>query len=92
MRIRIAYYGQARLLSGKEEEFLEVTPDVSAGDVILRLAEKYGDKMSWLLLTEQGTPRRSVILAVNDETVDPGSSDILNENDVLAVFPAVSGG
>jgi molybdopterin converting factor small subunit len=92
MRIRIAYYGQARLLAEKDEEFLEVTPNISAGDVILHLAEKYGDKMSWLLLTERGTPRRSVILAVNDETVDPGSPDVLSEGDVLAVLPAVSGG
>jgi len=92
MRIRVDYYGQSRQIAEKESEFLEMPPGAGAREVILRLAEMYGEKMTYLLLTEEGTPRRSVILAVNDVSVDAGASGCLNENDVLAVLPAVSGG
>lgn len=92
MRIRVDYCGQSRQITGKDSEFIEVPSGARAGDAILRLASMYGEKMQYLLLSEKGTPRRSVILAVNDVSVDPGASEFLNENDVLAVLPAVSGG
>jgi len=92
MRIRVDYYGQSRQITGRESEILEMPPRAGASDVVLRLAEIYGEKMGYLLLTDKGTPRRSIILAVNDVSVDPGSSECLNENDVLALLPAVSGG
>ena len=92
MRIRIDYYGQSRQITGKESEFLEVPSGAGAGEVVLMLAGMYGEKMTYLLLTDKGTPRRSIILAVNDLSVDPASSGALKENDVLAVLPAVSGG
>ncbi len=92
MRIRIAYYGESRFISGKESESIEVDPGIQVCDIIGRLAEMYGKKMSWLLLNENGTPRRSVILAVNDVAVDPESYDAMEDNDLLAILPAVSGG
>jgi molybdopterin converting factor small subunit len=92
MRIRIDYYGQSRQIAGKDSEFIEVPSGSSAGDAVLSLASMYGEKMQYLLLSEKGTPRRSVILAVNDVSVDPGAAECLNEHDVLAVLPAVGGG
>lgn len=92
MRIRVGYYGQSRQITGKESEVLEMPPGAGARDVVMKLAGIYGEKMGHLLLTDRGTPRRSIILAVNDVSVDPGSSECLNENDVLALLPAVSGG
>lgn len=92
MRIRVDYYGQSRQYSGKDSEILEMPQGAGAGEVVLKLAAMYGEKMAGLLLTDKGIPRGSILLAVNDVSVDPGSSECLDENDVLAVLPAVSGG
>lgn len=92
MQIRVNYYGQCRQIAGKESEIFEMPSGAGARDAIQRLAAMYGEKMEYLLLTEKGTPRRSIILAVNDVSVDPASSECLNDQDVLAVLPAVSGG
>jgi MoaD family protein len=92
MHIKVAYYGQAQLITGRVQELLEAKPNASVGDVILQLVEKYGDDLAWLLLTKQGKYRRSVILVVNNEVVDPGIADGLEDDDELCILPAVSGG
>jgi MoaD family protein len=92
MQIRVAYYGQAQQITGKEEERLETITGASVRDIILQLTEQYGDPLAWLLLTNQKTHRKSVILAVNDEVVNPEVNRSLQDNDELAILPAVSGG
>jgi molybdopterin converting factor small subunit len=92
MHIKVAYYGQAQLITGRVQELLEAKPNASVGDVILQLVEKYGDDLAWLLLTKQGKYRRSVILVVNNEVVDPGTAGGLEDDDELCILPAVSGG
>jgi molybdopterin converting factor small subunit len=92
MHIRIAFYGESRKITGTEEELLEISSDISLAEIVRRLAEKYGDAMSLLLLTDTGKLRRSVIFAINDEVVDPVEKSILQDNDVLSILPAVAGG
>lgn len=92
MRIRVAYYGQSRLITGKEEELFEVFHKMSVEDIIRKLAEEYGEQLGGLLLTETGVPRKSVIFAVNDETVEPAEYGALRDNDLFSILPAVSGG
>ena len=92
MRIRVVYYGQIRQITGKEDEFIELPAGAPAYNIILKVVEQYGDEIGWLLLTKQGIPRRSVIFAVNDVAIDPGLADALEDEDILSILPAVSGG
>jgi len=90
MRIRVSYYGQSRQVTGVEREQLDVEDHSTVLAVSKVLADKHGVGLSNLLLSEDGTLRKSVLLPVNDEVTDPET--VLNENDELSIYPAVSGG
>ena len=90
MNIRISYYGQSRQITGTKHEQLEVTGNATAPAVIQTLAKKYGANFANLLLLDGGALRKSVLLPINDEVTD--SESILNENDEISIYPAISGG
>ncbi len=90
MNIRIFYYGQSRQITGTELEQLEVAPGATVPDVIEALAQRHGADFVSLLYCDDGTLRKSVLLPINDEVTDPES--ILNENDEISIYPAISGG
>jgi molybdopterin converting factor small subunit len=74
-----------------ERQFFTL-PIATIGDLILRLIEQYDDQLAWLLLTNHGKFRKSVILAVNNEVVDPDVGRCLKDDDEVAILPAISGG
>ncbi len=90
MNIKISYYGQSRQLAGKGDEQLEVEDNVTADAVLRILSEKYGESFSTLILSEDGTLRKSILLSVNDEAVE--SDSVLSDGDEMSLYPALSGG
>ncbi len=90
MNIKISYYGQSRQFAGSEHELLDVAEDATVPAVIEALARKHGADFANLLLAEDGTLRKSVMLARNGEIADLQS--VLNANDEISIYPAVSGG
>ncbi len=92
MKVKVVYYGQARSFSGREEEELEIAGDDVYVEGLLRLvAERYGNDMRQLCFKDDGTPRRSLLISINDRAVDDFSTQV-REGDVVAVIPAVAGG
>lgn len=81
MKILIKPFASVKDIFGFYEKEIVVTENISVGDVIKKLASAYN-----------GLERikRNLLYAINEEycTIDT----VLKENDVLAIFPPVSGG
>ncbi|MFC1498465.1 MoaD/ThiS family protein [Verrucomicrobiota bacterium] len=92
MKIKVSYYGQARLVRGVEDEELDVDKDASVADVIKSLAALHGEDLAKLLLTSDGALLHSILLPVNDDIVDADAPSTLKENDNISIFPAMAGG
>jgi molybdopterin synthase sulfur carrier subunit len=80
VQVKIRYFALLKDLVGHAEESLLVPAGTNAGDVYLRLAEKYAFPLA---LTD-------VRVAVNDEFTT--ASHPLQPNDLLVFIPPVAGG
>jgi sulfur-carrier protein len=78
--VQIRYFAVLRDLAGRGDETADIVVGAKASQVYMRMAEKYGFPLG---LTD-------VRMAVND---DFASTDHpLNDGDILAFIPPVSGG
>lgn len=92
MKIKVSYYGQARLVSGVKNEEIDVDENVSVKDAVKVLVGLHGEKLAKLLLTPEGELLQSVLLPVNDEVIDADKVGVLKEYDDISIFPAMAGG
>jgi len=92
MKIKISYYGQARMVRGIQNEEIEVDENVSVKDAVKVLVGFHGENLKKLLLTPEGELLRSVLLPVNDEVIDADKPGLLKEYDDISIFPAMAGG
>jgi len=81
MNVRVKLFAAVRDIVGKDEIILPASPGATASSLLIDLARRYPELGKW---TE------SVRVAVNWEYVP--NSQLLNDNDEVAVIPPVSGG
>ena len=91
MKIKIAYYGQARQIAGLESETIEAGTEDSLQDIISgRIAVH--NELSRLLSSPNGSLRQSVMISVNDDAVDTEHHVQVKDGDTVSIFPAIAGG
>ncbi len=78
MEIKILYFAHIRDITGKNEEYLNINSN-KMDDIKNMLFNKYPEIKN----------ERNLLFAVNNEYYN--NSDI-KEKDIIAIFPAVSGG
>jgi MoaD family protein len=90
MRVTVEYFGPARDAAGVPREEVDCEPPCTAQDLVARIARARGGRLAGLVLRDD---RLSpvVLLAVNDHQVEGGPVS-LNDGDVVAIIPPVSGG
>jgi molybdopterin converting factor subunit 1 len=81
MRVRVLYFGIVRERLGCAEETLDLAPGTTVGQVTAALSERHGNLARGVA---------SLRVAVNLEYVD--STQVLVDDDEIAVIPPVSGG
>ncbi len=81
MLIKIKTFATVRDIFGHEEVSLDVTDNMTIGEVIDVLCDKYPALLEI---------KETLITAVNEEYC--ARETVLKQNDALAVFPPVSGG
>lgn len=77
----------------KEEDFS--FKGITALQLLLHISEKYGSVLADQLLTEDRQEvNKEVIYLINGRTIDflQGKDSLIQENDVIALFPRVAGG
>ncbi len=78
--MRVKYFATLRDLSGVDEEDLTVNEETSIEHIFEELKVRHPDIRN----------QKSVLFALNEKFAD--SRSIVRNNDVLALFPPVSGG
>lgn len=91
MLITIHYSAQARSLTGKASETVELDAPRPVGEVLLRLVDKHA-ALRRLLLGDDGSPHPSLLLFVGDEQVQPRGDRLLQAGEVLTILPPIAGG
>jgi len=80
--IQIRFFASARDISGKAEGEIKVPKNISPTDLHSIIVEQFSLQLI----------RQNIVLALNEEYIQ-GSAEIeLNENDIVAVIPPLSGG
>lgn len=97
MKVKVEYLGHIReiIRSGREEE-LEVPEGATLGDLLLMLAEKYGEPFRKAVYEPGGTDvKQSFIVTVNGyllNQLESGVQTRLNHGDHVILMSIVSGG
>ncbi|XP_067214501.1 molybdopterin synthase catalytic subunit isoform X2 [Linepithema humile] len=78
----VLFFAKARELAGSTECKIHVSKEITASDLL--------DKIVYTFELE--SIRNQIILAVNEQFVDPNSVLVLSERDTIAVIPPLSGG
>jgi MoaD family protein len=91
MTISITFFGLARQFAGTGAESLELCADVSTRSLIDTLAERH-PQLRDLLLHEDGSYRRNVLLSVNGGAPEQSLDRILADGDDISIIPPVAGG
>jgi MoaD family protein len=88
MRVTVEYFGPARDAAGVGRETVDVGSPSMAAEVIARIARERGGRLASLLLVD-GRLSKSVMIAVNDQQAN---ATPLQDGDMIAIIPPVSGG
>jgi MoaD family protein len=97
LKVKVEYLGHIReiIRSGREEE-LEVPEGATLGDLLLMLAEKYGEPFRKAVYEPGGTDvKQSFIITVNGyllNQLESGVQTRLNHGDHVILMSVVSGG
>jgi molybdopterin converting factor small subunit len=92
MRITIQFMGQARLAAGCERTTVEIDPPATALAALQAAAAKHGAALRDFLFHDDGRPRRSVLLAVDQRQMAWESDEPLDDGAGLTVLPPIAGG
>lgn len=89
----IRYFAFYRYDAGCKEEKLLLEPR-SAMDLLKELAERHGQRLGDQLLTPEGNIHPDVIFLLNGRNIDflDGVDTLVQEDDVVSLFPRVAGG
>ncbi|MDK2913232.1 MAG: sulfur-carrier protein [Thermococcaceae archaeon] len=88
MKIRVRYFARYRSLVGKSEEELEVPDGITVGELIEFLKERHPELKNEVFAEEDDLA--DVNVSRNGRYVK--FDEALQDGDVVAIFPPVSGG
>ena len=92
MVIGIKLWGQLRNLAGQERLDVEVQAGSSIEDVVKNLATVSNEKLSAILLNEDGTCRHSTLVFVNDQQISWDEPQLVNEGASITLMSPIAGG
>lgn len=92
MELELRFFATYREAVGTKEVSYAVDEDATVGDVLASLEAEYDDLEGRLLEDGAIRPQLSVLKNGRDVTHMAGPETVLEEGDVLSVFPPVAGG
>ena len=81
-------------MAGVDQVTISVPDGSGVTDAMRSVAERFGPSLRERLFTESGNLQRSILLFVNDQAVahDAAAQHGLKNDDVLLLYPPISGG
>jgi len=91
MKLSVTYFGQIKAAIGLTVEELEVA-NGSVTRLIEAIAARHGPDVHRLLLDDNGAPRASLMVIINDEQWLRDDPTVLETGDRVTLLPPISGG
>jgi len=95
MRVKIRYLGRVWDILKKKEEIIVVDEETRLLGLLRRLSERHGKNLENLMFDKKGqnlSPYVRVTINGRDISALDGLNTRMQDGDVLAIFPPVSGG
>ena len=92
MKITVHYWGQIKQAAGRESEVVELPEAPTPRELVRHVAGLRGDPLQSFLLEDDGSPRRHLLLIVDDRHVNWDEETPLRDGAELTVMPPISGG
>jgi molybdopterin synthase sulfur carrier subunit len=95
VKVTVRFFTTLREIVGKGEEKYEVkVTDLTVGELLKQLEEKYGKPFQEYVYDEKGEVKSYLQLLVNGRSITTlqGMETKLKEGDTLAIIPPVGGG
>jgi len=94
LRVKVKYFTTLRELARSSEEEIEIESDSSLGNLIEKIATKYGKEAHNYLYHKEGKIDPSIYFLVNgfDARLLLGFGTELREGDMVAIIPPIGGG
>ena len=91
--ITLKYFATIRDIIGKKEESLSLKKGHSVMDLLIKLAEIYGEKISQFIFDEKGEIRENLTFLINGQAIkNENLNRKLKDGDVFVILPPISGG
>lgn len=90
----VKFFTTLREITGKREEEIKLSSDLTVGELLEQLSKKYGRRFTEYVYDERGNVRSYLQFLVNGKSVAilQGFKTRLNEEDTVAIIPPVGGG
>jgi MoaD family protein len=92
MKVTITYHTQVREAAGISSEQIELIEGTDVTDALNMLANLRGERFRQMVLDENGSVRRELLVAINDEALIRDRRRSLVEGDEVALLGPVAGG
>jgi molybdopterin converting factor small subunit len=92
MTITIHYKGQIATELGLDSEELVFDQPLPLIETLKALSNTVNEKVNDFLFDEQGLPRRTLLVIVNDEQVIDFENTLITEDCVISLLPPIAGG
>jgi molybdopterin converting factor small subunit len=94
VKITFQFESQLRHAAGRSEFSVELEPECSVSHALQVLAAVMGEEFSARVLSAGGDVQSGLLIFLNERPVLPAelAAAILNEGDVLLLYPPISGG
>jgi molybdopterin synthase sulfur carrier subunit len=94
MKSRVKFFTTLREITGKKEEEVESSSDITVKELLTRLSKKYGVEFTDYIYDEKGDMRTHIQILINGRGIEvfQGLETKLKEGDTVAIFPPAGGG
>ena len=92
MTVIINYKGQIATEVGKEIEELSFHEPLTLIQLLQVLSERATDAVSDFIFDSDGLPRRSLLIAIDDEQVIDFQNTLIKDDCVISLLPPIAGG
>lgn len=89
MKVDVMLFAEARNVVGSKEITIELTPGSTVSDALTFMVAKYGDSFKKSVIDEK-TNHYKMLFSVNKKVVQ--TNKVLNNGDILTIFPNAGGG
>lgn len=92
MTVIINYKGQIATEVGIEIEELSFHEPLTLIQLLQALSERATDAVSDFIFDSDGSPRRSLLIAIDDEQVIDFQNTLIKDDCVISLLPPIAGG